>query len=220
MRGKRMNIIDKLKTLGVEITAEMEKAFPGEFVSDLEVQKKNDKITTLETEKKDLEAKQENLEKELQALKDAAPDADALNQKIAELTATLESERKERKEKDEKERLDGLVTEFFADKHFVNAITADAIKAQLVEKLNSDEARGKGISDLFDAIVKDDKGNYKPDILVDDKTFQAQQRRSQIVGNNINQPDGAKLSMAALMKLKNQNPDMDITPYLNRKEEK
>lgn len=215
-----MNIIDKLKTLGVEITAEMEKAFPGEFVSDLEVQKKNDKITTLETEKKDLEAKQENLEKELQALKDAAPDADALNQKIAELTATLESERKERKEKDEKERLDGLVTDFFADKHFVNTITADAIKAQLVEKLNSDEARGKGISDLFDAIVKDDKGNYKPDILVDDKTFQAQQRRSQIVGNNINQPDGAKLSMAALMKLKNQNPDMDITPYLNRKEEK
>lgn len=215
-----MNIIDKLKTLGVEITAEMEKAFPGEFVSDLEVQKKNDKITTLETEKKDLEAKQENLEKELQALKDAAPDADALNQKIAELTATLESERKERKEKDEKERLDGLVTDFFADKHFVNTITADAIKAQLVEKLNSDEARGKGMSDLFDAIVKDDKGNYKPDILVDDKTFQAQQRRSQIVGNNINQPDGAKLSMAALMKLKNQNPDMDITPYLNRKEEK
>lgn len=215
-----MNIIDKLKTLGVEITAEMEKAFPGEFVSELEVQKKNDKITTLETEKKDLETKQENLEKELQTLKDSAPDADALNQKIAELTATLESERKERKEKDEKERLDGLVTEFFADKHFVNAITADAIKAQLVEKLNSDEARGKGISDLFDAIVKDDKGNYKPDILVDDKTFQAQQRRSQIVGNNINQPDGAKLSMAALMKLKNQNPDMDITPYLNRKEEK
>lgn len=215
-----MNIIDKLKTLGVEITAEMEKAFPGEFVSDLEVQKKNDKITTLETEKKDLEAKQENLEKELQTLKDSAPDADALNQKIAELTATLESERKERKEKDEKERLDGLVTEFFADKHFVNAITADAIKAQLVEKLNSDEARGKGISDLFDAIVKDDKGNYKPDILVDDKTFQAQQRRSQIVGNNIGQPGGAKLSMAALMKLKNQNPDMDITPYLNRKEEK
>lgn len=215
-----MNIIDKLKTLGVEITVEMEKAFPGEFVSDLEVQKKNDKITTLETEKKDLETKQENLEKELQTLKDAAPDADALNQKIAELTATLESERKERKEKDEKERLDGLVTDFFADKHFVNTITADAIKAQLVEKLNSDEARGKGISDLFDAIVKDDKGNYKPDILVDDKTFQAQQRRSQIVGNNINQPDGAKLSMAALMKLKNQNPDMDITPYLNRKEEK
>ena len=215
-----MNIIDKLKSLGVEITSEIEKAFPGEFVSDLEVQKKNEKITTLENEKKDLETKQENLEKELQTLKDAAPDADALNQKIVDLTATLENERKERKEKDEITRLDGLVTDFFADKHFVNAITADAIKKQLVETLNSDEARGKSISDLFDAIVKDEKGNYKPDILIDDKTFQAQQNRSQIVGKNIGQPDGAKLSMAELMKLKNQNPDMDITPYLRRGMEK
>ena len=215
-----MNIIDKLKTLGVEITPEIEKAFPGEFVSDHEVQKKNDKIATLEAEKKELETKQETLEKELQTMRDAAPDADALNQKITELTTTLEAERKERAEKDERARLDGLVTEFFTDKHFVNTITADAIKVQLVEKLNSDEARGKSISDLFDAIVKDDKGNYKPDILIDDKTFKAQQNRSQIVGNPINQPDGAKLSMAELMKLKNQNPDMDITPYLNRKKEK
>lgn len=215
-----MNIIDKLKTLGVEIAPEIEKAFPGEFVSDLEVQKKNDKITTLEAEKKELETKQETLEKELQTMRDAAPDADALNQKITELTTTLQEERRERAEKDERARLDGLVTEFFTDKHFVNTITADAIKAQLVEKLNSDEARGKSISDLFDAIVKDDKGNYKPDILIDDKTFKAQQNRSQIVGNPINQPDVAKLSMAELMKLKNQNPDMDITPYLNRKKEK
>ena len=191
-----MNIIDKLKTLGVEITPEIEKAFPVEFVSDLEVQKKNDKIATLEAEKKELETKQETLEKELQTMRDAAPDADALNQKITELTTTLQEERRERAEKDERARLDGLVTEFFTDKHFVNTITADAIKAQLVEKLNSDEARGKSISDLFDAIVKDDKGNYKPDILIDDKTFKAQQNRSQIVGNPINQPDGAKLSMA------------------------
>ena len=211
-----MNIIDKLKSLGVEITTEIEKSFAGEWVSDQEVKKKSEKITTLETEKKELETKQENLENELQALKDAAPDADALNQKIAELTETLETERKERAEKDEKARLDGLVTEFFTDKHFVNTITADTIKSQLVDLLNSDEARGKSISDLFDSIVKDDKGNYKPDILIDDKTFKAQQNRSQIVGNNINQPDGAKLSMAELMKLKNQNPDMDITPYLQR----
>ena len=144
-----MNIIDKLKSLGVEITVEIEKAFSGEWVSDQEVKKKSEKITTLETEKKELETKQENLEKELQALKDAAPDADALNQKIAELTETLETERKERADKDEKARLDGLVTEFFTDKHFVNTITADAIKSKLVDLLNSDEARGKRISDLF-----------------------------------------------------------------------
>lgn len=215
-----MIIIDKLKSFGVEITDEIEKTLAGEWLSEAEVKKKLSRMQTLETDNADLRKKQEDLEKELQDLRDVAADADTLNQKIAELTTTLETERKERKEKDEKERLEGLVTDFFADKHFVNTITADAIKAQLVEQLNSDEARGKSISDLFDAIVKDEKGNYKPDIVVDEKDILAQQKRSQILGRNINLPDGAKLSMAELMKLKNQYPDMDITPYLNRGKEK
>lgn len=43
-----MNIIDKLKSLGVEVTEEIEKAFPGEFVSALEVEKKTEKINVLE----------------------------------------------------------------------------------------------------------------------------------------------------------------------------
>nr|DAL13667.1 MAG TPA_asm: minor structural protein [Caudoviricetes sp.] len=212
-----MNIIDKLKSFGVEVTGEMEKVFSGEWVSDLEIKKKTEKITELESKNKELVSKQENLEKDLQTLKDSTPDADAMNQKIADLTATLEKERNERKQKDEETRLAGLVTDFFQDKHFVNEITAEAIKAQLVTKLNSDEARGKSISDLFDAIVKDDKGNYKPDIVIDDKTWKAQQNRSHILGNNIGQPDGATLSMAEIMKLKNEHPDMDITPYLSRK---
>ncbi len=216
-----MNIIDKLKALGVETTEEIEKAFPGEFVSKYEMDKKLSKMQTLEQEKADLEKRQEELEKELQALKDSKPDADAMQNKIEELTATLEKERNERKEKDEETRLAGLVEDFFKDKHFVNEITAEAIKTQLVGKLSSDEARGKSINDLFDAIVKDDEGNYKPDIVIDEKTWKAQQNRSQILGNNINHPDGVSLSMAEIMKLKNEHPDLDITPYLkNRKKEK
>lgn len=216
-----MNIIDKLKALGVEITEEIEKAFPGEFVSKYEMDKKLSKMQTLEQEKADLEKKQENLEKELQTMKDSKPDADAMQNKIEELTATLEKERNERKEKDEESRLAGLVEDFFKDKHFVNEITAEAIKTQLVGKLSSDEARGKSINDLFDAIVKGDDGNYKPDIVIDEKTWKAQQNRSQILGNNINHSDGVSLSMAEIMKLKNEHPDLDITPYLkNRKKEK
>ena len=205
-----VKVISELEKIGLSLTVEqkesIKKSMGEELYSKQELDKELSKTQELEEKNKELVGKQETLEKELQTMRDSAPDADALNQKIAELTTTLEAERKERAEKDERARLDGLVTDFFADKHFVNA--------------NSDEARGKSISDLFDAIVKDDKGNYKPDILIDDKTFQAQQNRSQIVGNPINQPDGAKLSMAELMKLKNKNPDMDITPYLNRKKEK
>ena len=207
-----MNIIDKLKTLGVEITEEIEKSLSGEWVSKFEMDKK---VAKLEDEKKDLAGQIEGYEKELKDLKDSVGDADALNQKITELTATLEKERTERKEKDEKARLEGIVTEFFADKHFVNDITADSIKAQLVERLNSDDARGKSISDLFDSIVKDEKGEVKPNILVDEKTIEAERRRSTILGRSI-QGDPTKMSAAELMKLKNQYPDMDITPYLKK----
>ena len=115
-----MNIIDKLKALGVEITEEIEKAFPGEFVSKYEMDKKLSKMQTLEQEKADLEKKQEDLEKELQTMKDSKPDADAMQNKIEELTATLEKERNERKEKDEESRLAGLVEDFFNSPFFSN----------------------------------------------------------------------------------------------------
>ena len=57
-----MNIIDKLKSLGVEVTEEIEKAFPGEFVSALEVEKKTEKINTLEQDKETLIKEQANLD--------------------------------------------------------------------------------------------------------------------------------------------------------------
>ena len=41
-----MNIIEKLKSFNVEITAEIEKAFAGEFVSEREMEKKLSKLQT------------------------------------------------------------------------------------------------------------------------------------------------------------------------------
>ena len=38
-----MNVIEKLKQLGVEITLEIEKALSGEYLSELEVEKKLNK---------------------------------------------------------------------------------------------------------------------------------------------------------------------------------
>lgn len=211
-----MNIIDKLKALNVEITPEIEAAVSGDWVTKQEMNKKLEKVTTLEEDNETLRKTQETLKMELQALKDNAPDVEGFNIKIAELTETLEKERKERAAKDEEIRLSSIVNEFFEGKTFVNDITKDAIKAKLVSALNSDFARGKSIDDLFNGIVNDSEGNLKPNILVTDNEQELAKKRSSIVGNNIHQPNGAKLSMAELMKLKNKNPDMDITPYLKK----
>lgn len=211
-----MNVIDKLKALNVEITPEIEKALSGEWVSQQEVTKKQEKIDDLLKDIETLKGTQTTLETELKGLKENAPDVDGFTAKIAELTETLERERKERAQKDEEARLSGIVTEFMQDKVFVNDITMNAIKTQLVSALNSDSARGKSISELFDSIVKDETGEYKPNILVTDQEQELAKKRSGIVGTQINLGDGKKLSMAELMKLKNQNPDMDITPYLRK----
>lgn len=43
-----MNVVEKLKSMGVEITEEIKKAFPDDMVSSLEVKKKKDRIEELE----------------------------------------------------------------------------------------------------------------------------------------------------------------------------
>lgn len=212
-----MNVVEKLKSMGVEITEEIKKAFPDDMVSSLEVKKKKDRIEELEKKENAWQEEQTKLQKELNDLRESNADVKTWQEKVEELNQTLENERRERAQKEETERLNGLVTDFFKDKTFVNEITGNAIKAQLIETLGTDAARGKSISDLFDAIVKDDKGEYKPNILIDPKTLAAQQRRSSIVGRNIGTGgNGEKLSMAKLMKLKNQDPDIDINQYLNQ----
>jgi dGTP triphosphohydrolase len=206
-----------MKELGIAVTPEIEKQFAGDWVTQSEVDRKARKTEKLEDEKKQLEAQYSELEKKVQKLEEDAGDTVALNAKIAELNATIETERKERAAKEETERISAQVAEFFGDKHFVNDITADSIKNTLVAELQKDTAKGRSISDIFDSIVKDDKGEYKPNILISEKDIEAQKNRSQRIGNTIGgQQGGQKPSIAELMKQKNQNPDMDITPYLKQ----
>lgn len=212
-----MDIIAKLEKMGVEITSEIKKTFAGDWVSDFEAERKKEKITKLEGDNQKLKEDYEKIEKELNDLKGSSEDVTKLQEKISELTTTLETERKERAAKEESDRLTAQVSDFLKDKHFVNDITADSISNTLVAELQKDTAKGRSISDIFDSIVKDEKGEYKPNIVITDKELEAQKNRSQIIGNNINQQQpGSKMSIAELMKQKNQNPDMDITPYLKQ----
>ena len=57
-----MIIIDKLKSFGVEVTEEMEKALGGDWVSRFEMEKKLTKMQELENQNKELVEKQTTLE--------------------------------------------------------------------------------------------------------------------------------------------------------------
>ena len=213
-------IIAILKALGLEVPedkkenliAEMKKV----FVTTHELDQKKEKITTLEADKATLTEARTKLQEQLKDLQASAGDLETYKSKVTELTTTLESERAAVAKKNAEEQLSATVNEFFADKHFVNDITKNAIRSELVAKLQTDAARGHGVSELFDSIVKDEKGEIKPNILIDDTTLELEKNRAKIVGSPIKLQPGQHLSTAELMKLKTQNPDMDITPYLGK----
>ena len=213
-------IIAILKALGLEVPedkkenliAEMKKV----FVTTHELDQKKEKITALEADKATLTEAQTKLQEQLKELQASAGDLETYKSKVTELTTTLESERTAVAKKNAEEQLSATVNEFFADKHFVNDITRNAIRSELVAKLQTDAARGHGVSELFDSIVKDEKGEIKPNILIDDTTLGLEKNRAKIVGSPIKPQPGQHLSTAELMKLKTQNPDMDITPYLGK----
>lgn len=213
-------IIAILKALGLEVPEDKKETLIAEmkkvFVTTHELDQKKEKITTLEADKAALTEAQTKLQEQLKDLQASSGDLETYKSKVTELTTTLESERESVAKKNAEEQLSATVNEFFADKHFVNDITKNAIRSELVAKLQTDAARGHGVSELFDSIVKDEKGEIKPNILIDDTTLELEKNRAKIVGSSIKLQPGQHLSTAELMKLKTQNPDMDITPYLGK----
>ena len=213
-------IIAILKALGLEVPEDKKETLIAEmkkvFVTTHELDQKKEKITTLEADKATLTEAQTKLQEQLKDLQASSGDLETYKSKVTELTTTLESEREAVAKKNAEEQLSATVNEFFADKHFVNDITKNAIRSELVSKLQTDAARGHGVSELFDSIVKDEKGEIKPNILIDDTTLELEKNRAKIVGSPIKLQPGQHLSTAELMKLKTQNPDMDITPYLGK----
>ena len=213
-------IIAILKALGLEVPEDKKETLIAEmkkvFVTTHELDQKKEKITTLEADKATLTEAQTKLQEQLKDLQASSGDLETYKSKVTELTTTLESERAAVAKKNAEEQLSATVNEFFADKHFVNDITKNAIRSELVAKLQTDAARGHGVSELFDSIVKDEKGEIKPNILIDDTTLELEKNRAKIVGSPIKLQPGQHLSTAELMKLKTQNPDMDITPYLGK----
>ena len=213
-------IIAILKALGLEVPEDKKETLIAEmkkvFVTTHELDQKKEKITTLEADKATLTEAQTKLQEQLKDLQASSGDLETYKSKVTELTTTLESERVAVAKKNAEEQLSATVNEFFADKHFVNDITKNAIRSELVAKLQTDAARGHGVSELFDSIVKDEKGEIKPNILIDDTTLELEKNRAKIVGSPIKLQPGQHLSTAELMKLKTQNPDMDITPYLGK----
>lgn len=167
---------------------------------DKQVKKKDDYKISLD----DVQTRLAELEKE---------DVDGLNAKITTLTQELADEKEARAKEAKQTELRDKVKDFLSDKKFVNAITEDSIRSQMIQKL--EEENGKNAEDVFKELTTKD-GKPIENILVDEKKVPDVKIPSFTTKfNSGEQKKGTQklreMSLDDRMKLKAEDPDYYAT---------
>ena len=97
--------------------------------------------------------------------------------------------------------------------HFLNDITENHFRDALMAELDKDSAKGKSIGDIFKGMVTDANGKQRPGIFVD--KAQANSARFTAPAGKSKPEGGHKYTMAEVMRMKNENPDLDIDSFMN-----
>lgn len=205
-----------LKGLGVEIPEDkkadlkkkMEENYSTKEDYDKAVEKRDEYKTSLE-----------QVQEKLDGFKDV--DVDDLKGQIQTLTSELADEKKARAEDACKVEVEKTVNAFLSSTdekgerqyHFLNDITENHFRDALMAELDKDSAKGKSIGDIFKGMVTDADGKQKPGIFVD--KAQANSARFTAPAGKSKPEGGHKYTMAEVMRMKNENPDLDIDSFMN-----
>lgn len=142
-------------------------------------------------------------------------DLEGYKTQLDTLTKQLDAEKAARLADESKHQLDVTIDKFMGGKQFMNDLTAESIRGKLADELSKDTAKGRSIDDIFKSLVSDKEGNQIPNILIDQDQQNAESNKTVFTQPRIQTPPpGTKLPMAEVMKLKNSNPDLDISQYM------
>lgn len=205
-----------LTELGIEIPEDKKADLKKKFDENYRTKADYDKAITKRDEYK---ASLDDVQTQLEEFKDV----DDLKTQISTLTTQLANEKKAHDDDTRKAALEKTVDEFFATVDekgekvydFLNDITANHYREELSKALDSDSAKGKSIVDIFKGMITDADGKQKAGIFVDKQQAAAQQNAAKFTKPaQQSGASGQKYTMSQLMKMKNENPDLDISQYM------
>ena len=150
-----MNIIEKLKQFNVEITAEMEKAFSGDFLSEREVEKK---LSRAENDRDSWKQRAETAEETLKGFE--GKDFDTITKERDEWKKKAEEAEKENSAKEAEREKSELLKDAFADVEFTSESAKKAIMAQIAENVSVKNGKLIGFNDLLDDAKKNDASAF------------------------------------------------------------
>lgn len=208
------NIIEICKEFGFEVPADKQADFNKKVAENYRTKEDYDKVVKKRDEYKE---SLDDVQSKLDGFKDV--DVADLKNQISTLTTNLENEKTARAKDAAKVEMEKNVNSFFAsvdekgDKKFVflNDITENFYRDALVKELDKDSAKGKSINEIFTALITGEDGKQKSGIFVD----KAETNKARFTQpNNRQNPPGNKISPAELMRMKNENPNLDISQYM------
>lgn len=211
------NIEQILQELGIEIPEDKKNDLKAKMSENYRAKSDYDNVVRKRDEYK---TSLDGVQAKLDGFKDV--DVDDLKGQIATLTTQLNNEKKARADDARKIEVEKTVNDFLSstdDKgnkmyEFLNDITEDHYRNALVEELGKDSARGKSIGDIFKTMTTGEDGTQKTGIFVDRQQERAKQNAARFTKPASNPNNAPKYTMSELMKMKNENPDLDIKQYM------
>lgn len=202
-----MNIIEKLKQMGVEITQEIEKQLAGEYLSELEVQKK---VTKAENDRDSWKKRAEDAEGTLEGFE--GKDFDAMKKERDDWKERAEKAEKDYEQKINERDYADAVQEHVKDITFSSESAKKAYIADLkAAGLTMKDGKIYGLKDFYEAYEKGD-----PDAFVSEEQQRAEGNKAVFtseMSSKLPKP-GTKVSPEKLMQMKNENPTLDISQYM------
>lgn len=203
-----------LQGLGIEIPEDKKSDLKKEMSENYRTISDYNKVAEKRDEyKKSLDDVQEKLD----GFKDV--NVDDMKKQIEDLQKELKEEKESRAEEAKKAETEKMVREFLGKTgengekiyEFLNDITENHYRNALIEELGKDSAKGRSVEDIFTLMITDQEGKQKDGIFVN----KFEQNKARFTNPNKPQPQkGKKYSISELMKMKNENPGLDITQYM------
>ena len=189
-----MNIIEKLKQFNVEVTPEMEKAFAGDFLSELEVTKKLNKA---ENDRDAWKQRAETAEETLKGFE--GKDFDTITKERDEWKKKAEDTEKEYSAKEAEREKSSLVEEAMTGIEFTSESAKKAITAQIYEGVSVKNGKLIGFNDLLEDAKKNDASAF-----VDKEQQSLEQNKARFTGpmNNQNGNNNGNLTKKDIMAIK------------------
>ena len=176
-----MNIVEKLKQFDVTVTPEMEKAFAGDFLSEMEVEKK---LTKAQNERDTWKERAENAEATLKGFE--GKDFETITKERDEWKKKAEDSERAYAEKEAEREKQELLKEAFSEIEFTSESAKKAIVSAISDGVTVKNGKLIGFNDLLEDAKKNDASAF-----VDKNQKDLEQNRARFTAPDKNQKSNA-----------------------------